>query len=149
MQRFISSSRNNDNLNSVFITLTPLRCFNLLRALIICALSIAAKLTHCRRVEGAQKQAVCLLVPCQNADVTRNSRFYVCGVYIKGLLSISRLARARRASAPPLLFVLRFFLLFSTDLSLFCYIVLANADVLKHRSTGQMRLTYSENNALS
>jgi hypothetical protein len=87
---FINISRNDVNLNSLFITLTPSRCYNLLRALIICALSIAAKLTHCRRVTGAQEQEVCLLVPCQNADVTRNSRFYVCGVWIKDGASLNQ-----------------------------------------------------------
>lgn len=35
----------------------------------------------------------------------KRTLFYVCGVYIKGLLAVSRLARARRASAPPFLFV--------------------------------------------
>jgi hypothetical protein len=31
----------------------------------------------------------------------KRTLFYVCGVYIKGLLAVNRLARARRGSAPP------------------------------------------------
>jgi len=68
-------------------------------------------------------------VPCQYADVTRNSLFYVYGVYIKGLLAVSRLARARRACTPPLFFIFGFFFLFCSDLSLFYLIVLATAEV--------------------
>lgn len=76
----------------------------------------------------------------------KRTLFYVCGLYIKGLLAVSRLPRVRRACAPPFFLFFLHLTLPSSSSALTCRFStsLANAAaVVKHWSAGQMFPKYS------